>query len=36
MDEKLDIVAIGESLIELSSDTKLSCAECLYKYYGGD
>ena len=36
MDEKLDIIAIGESLIELSSDTKLCCAECLHKYYGGD
>ncbi len=36
MDEKLDIVAIGESLIELSSDEKLCCSECLYKYYGGD
>lgn len=36
MDEKLDIVAIGESLIELSSDTKLCFAECLHKYYGGD
>lgn len=36
MDEKLDIVAIGESLIELSSDTKLCFTECLHKYYGGD
>lgn len=36
MDEKLDIIAIGESLIELSSDTKLCFAECLHKYYGGD
>ncbi len=36
MEEKLDIIAIGESLIELSSDTKLCCADCLYKYYGGD
>ena len=36
MEEKLDIITIGESLIELSSDTKLSAAECLHKYYGGD
>lgn len=36
MDEKLDIIAIGESLIELSSDEKLCCAECLHKFYGGD
>lgn len=36
MDEKLDIVTIGECLIELSSNTRLSSADCLYKYYGGD
>lgn len=36
MEQKLDIIAIGESLIELSTDMKLSCAECLHKYYGGD
>lgn len=36
MEEKLDIITMGESLIELSSDTRLSCANCLYKYYGGD
>ena len=36
MDEKLDIITIGESLIELSSDTSLSSTECLHKYYGGD
>lgn len=36
MDEKLDIITIGESLIELSSDKRLSTAECLDKYYGGD
>jgi len=36
MNEKLDIIAIGESLVELSSDTHLSSAECLRKYYGGD
>ncbi len=36
MEEKLDIIAIGECLIELSSNAKMSDAECLYKYYGGD
>lgn len=36
MDNKLDIVAIGESLIELSTNAKMSAAGCLYKYYGGD
>ena len=36
MDEKLDIVAIGESLVELSTNAKMSSAGCLYKYYGGD
>ena len=36
MEQKLDIITIGESLIELSSDLKLSNAECLHKYYGGD
>ena len=36
MNEKLDIIAIGESLIELSSDESLSLTESLNKYYGGD
>lgn len=36
MSEKLDIVAIGESLIELSTNSKMVSAGCLYKYYGGD
>lgn len=36
MDEKLDIITIGEGLIELSSDVSLSLAESLNKYYGGD
>lgn len=36
MNEKLDIITIGESLIELSSDVSLSLADCLHKYYGGD
>ena len=36
MDEKLDIIAIGESLVELSTNAKMSEASCLYKSYGGD
>ncbi|MBR5555461.1 sugar kinase [bacterium] len=36
MNEKLDIIAIGESLIELSSDNHLGSADSLKKYYGGD
>lgn len=36
MDQKLDIITIGESLIELSSDTRLSSTDCLHKFYGGD
>ncbi len=36
MDEKLDIITIGESLVELSSDVHLRDAEVLKKYYGGD
>ncbi len=36
MEEKFDIVAIGESLVELSTDEKLKDAECLHKYFGGD
>ena len=36
MEQKLDIIAIGESIVEFSTDLKLSCAECLHKYYGGD
>lgn len=36
MESKLDIITIGESLIELSADTKMSVAECMHKYYGGD
>ena len=36
MEGKLDIVAIVESLIELSTNAKLSASGCLYKYYGGD
>lgn len=36
MGEKLDIITIGESLIELSSDQSLAYAQTLDKYYGGD
>lgn len=36
MDEKLDIITIGEGLVELSSDISLSMSEKLDKYYGGD
>lgn len=36
MDEKLDIITIGEGLIELSSNDSLSSAKSLDKYYGGD
>ena len=36
MDNKLDLIAIGESLVELSTDESLENAECLHKYYGGD
>ena len=36
MEEKLDVITIGESLIELSSDVHLCEADCLKKYYGGD
>ena len=36
MEDKLDIITIGESLVELSAEEKLKDAEYLYKYYGGD
>jgi len=36
MDEKLDIITLGEGLIELSSNVSLSLAKNLDKYYGGD
>ncbi|MCM1338148.1 MAG: sugar kinase [Muribaculaceae bacterium] len=32
----VDIVTIGESLVEFSTNQKLQDAECLHKYYGGD
>jgi len=36
MTERLDIITIGESLIELSASKSLLHAECLDKFYGGD
>ncbi|OGI04257.1 MAG: hypothetical protein A2Y25_09290 [Candidatus Melainabacteria bacterium GWF2_37_15] len=36
MTDNLDIIVIGESLIELSTDKKLEYAEVFHKYYGGD
>ena len=36
MTEKLDLITIGESLIEFSSEQSLTFADCLQKYYGGD
>lgn len=36
MVEKLDIITIGESLIELSCPNSISYAESFDKYYGGD
>ncbi len=36
MNEQLDLITIGESLIELSSSESLTFADTLSKYYGGD
>lgn len=36
MADKLDIITIGESLIELSCDKSIAYAESFNKYYGGD
>ena len=36
MTTNLDLITIGESLIELSADTKLADADVLSRYYGGD
>lgn len=35
-DKIFDLITIGESLIEFSTNQKLAEAECLHKYYGGD
>jgi 2-dehydro-3-deoxygluconokinase len=34
--KNFDLITIGESLIEFSTNQKLKDAECLHKYYGGD
>ncbi len=34
--KQFDLITIGESLIEFSTNQKLKDAECLHKYYGGD
>ncbi len=36
MNETLDIITIGEGLIELSTSTSLKNSSCFDKYYGGD
>ncbi|MCR5260708.1 MAG: sugar kinase [Candidatus Gastranaerophilales bacterium] len=36
MDNKLDLITIGEGLVELSSRQSLTYAETLNKYFGGD
>jgi len=36
MNEKLDIITIGESLIELSTPSSIKSSECFNKNYGGD
>src|SRR5574344_72528 len=36
MDIKLDIITIGEALVELSTNMRFSCADHLHKFYGGD
>lgn len=36
IDKQFDLITIGESLLEFSTNQKLKDAECLHKYYGGD
>lgn len=36
IEKKFDLITIGESLIEFSTNQKFKDAECLHKYYGGD
>ncbi len=36
MEKKLDIITIGESLVELSANSSLTAVSSLDKYYGGD
>ena len=33
---QFDLITIGESLVEFSTNQKVKYAECLHKYYGGD
>ena len=35
-EKKFDLITIGESLIEFSTNQYLKDSECLHKYYGGD
>ncbi|OGH96876.1 MAG: hypothetical protein A2287_09520 [Candidatus Melainabacteria bacterium RIFOXYA12_FULL_32_12] len=36
MTDSIDIISIGESMIELSTNESLTYAQILHKYYGGD
>lgn len=36
MNKKFDLITIGESLVELSTNQKFKEVECFHKYYGGD
>lgn len=36
MGKNLDIITIGESLVELSANSTMASTACFYKYYGGD
>ena len=33
---QFDLITIGESLVEFSTNQTFKEAECLHKYYGGD
>ena len=33
---QFDLITIGESLVEFSTNQTFKDAECLHKYYGGD
>ena len=35
-EKEFDLITIGESLVEFSTNQRLKDAECLHKYYGGD
>lgn len=34
--KEFDLISIGESLVEFSTNQKFKDAECIHKYYGGD